>query len=196
MWVPINSRTFSGSCSKNCGFRIAQVVRCHSKNGILYSENWILNYGSCSENTSELSESSENGLFTPRAFFSEIGVAPRLLIRCDKKEKGHGLLDWSGQCWQDNLDAYADLWQDSSVLALPPAKIWRCNHAQSVLPYLGHGWARGCTKSLGRLHHQCKRRNLHGWCCRSSPLWFGKGRATSVARKQHASGFARGSSWE
>ena len=24
----------SGSCSENCGFRIAQVVRCHSENGI------------------------------------------------------------------------------------------------------------------------------------------------------------------
>ena len=31
-----------------------------------------------SENTPELSESSENDLFTPRAFFPEIGVVPRL----------------------------------------------------------------------------------------------------------------------
>ena len=27
MWVPINSRNGSGSCSENCGFRIAQVVK-------------------------------------------------------------------------------------------------------------------------------------------------------------------------
>ena len=72
MWLPINSGNRSGSCSENCGFRIAQVAGCHSENGISYSE-------SCSENTPELSESSENGLFTPRAFFPEIGVVPRLL---------------------------------------------------------------------------------------------------------------------
>ena len=34
MWIPINSENRSGSCSENCGFRIAQVVRCHSENGI------------------------------------------------------------------------------------------------------------------------------------------------------------------
>ena len=34
---------------------------------------------SCSENTPELSQSSENGLFAPRAFFPEIGVVPRIL---------------------------------------------------------------------------------------------------------------------
>ena len=44
MWVPINSENHSGS---------SQVVRCHSKNQSLNSE-------SCSENTPELSESSEN----------------------------------------------------------------------------------------------------------------------------------------
>ena len=26
------------SCSENCGFRIAQVVRCHSENGICHSD--------------------------------------------------------------------------------------------------------------------------------------------------------------
>ena len=44
----------------------AQVVRCHSENGISHSENQFLNSESCSEDTPELSESSENGLFTPR----------------------------------------------------------------------------------------------------------------------------------
>ena len=66
MWVPTNSGKRSGSCSENCGFRIAQVVRFHSENGILCSENHFLNSESCSKNTPELSESSENGLFTPR----------------------------------------------------------------------------------------------------------------------------------
>ena len=36
----------------------------------------ILNSGSCSENTPELSESFENGLFTPRAFFLKLGWSP------------------------------------------------------------------------------------------------------------------------
>ena len=73
MWVPINSWNRSESCSENCGFRIDQVVRAHSENGILYSENGISNSESCSENTPELSESSENGPFTPRAFFLNWG---------------------------------------------------------------------------------------------------------------------------
>ena len=68
-----NSGNRSGSCSENCGFRIAQVVRCHSENGISHSENHFLNSQSCSKNTSEFSESSENGLFTPRAFFLKLG---------------------------------------------------------------------------------------------------------------------------
>ena len=79
-WVPINSGNRSGSCSENCGFRIAQVVGCHSENGISYSENGISNSESCSENTPELSESSENGLFTPRAFFLKLGWSPGFWI--------------------------------------------------------------------------------------------------------------------
>ena len=50
------------------GFRAAQVVRCHSENGISHSENRFLNSEGCSENTPELSQSSAKGLFTPRAF--------------------------------------------------------------------------------------------------------------------------------
>ena len=75
----VGSRQFrnrSESCSENCGFRIDQVVRGHSENGISYSENGIFNSESCSENTPELSESSENGLFTPRAFFLKLGWSP------------------------------------------------------------------------------------------------------------------------
>ena len=39
MRVPINAGNRSGSCSENCRFRIAQVVGCHSENGISNSEN-------------------------------------------------------------------------------------------------------------------------------------------------------------
>ena len=67
-WVPINPGNRSGTCSENCGFRIAHVVGCHSENGTSHSENGISNSESCSENTPELSASSENGLFTPRVF--------------------------------------------------------------------------------------------------------------------------------
>ena len=73
MWVPVNLGNHSGSCSENCGFRIAQVVGCHSENGISYSENGISNSESCSQNTPERSQSSENGLFSPRAFFLKLG---------------------------------------------------------------------------------------------------------------------------
>ena len=75
-WVRGNSGNRSESCSENCGFRIDQVVRGHSENGISYSENGISNSESCSENTPELSESSENGPFTPRAFFLKLGWSP------------------------------------------------------------------------------------------------------------------------
>ena len=75
-WVRGNSGNRSESCSENCGFRIDQVVRGHSENGVSYSENGISNSESCSENTPELSESSENGPFAPRAFFLKLGWSP------------------------------------------------------------------------------------------------------------------------
>ena len=37
--APINSRIRCGSRLKNCGFRIVQVMRCHSENGILHYKN-------------------------------------------------------------------------------------------------------------------------------------------------------------
>ena len=62
-------------------FRIAQkVVRCHSENAISDSENHFLNSESCSENTPELSESSENGLSTPRALFLKLAWSLRARI--------------------------------------------------------------------------------------------------------------------
>ena len=48
-------------------FCIAQIVRCHSENGISHPENHSLNPESCCKSTLELSESSENGLPAPRA---------------------------------------------------------------------------------------------------------------------------------
>ena len=51
----------------------------HSANGISHAKNYFQNSESCSENTPELSQSSENGLFT-QSVFPEIGVVPRLLI--------------------------------------------------------------------------------------------------------------------
>ena len=63
MWVPPNSGNCSGSCSENCGFRIAQVVGCHSENGISYSENGISYSESYSENT-------QNSPRAPRMAFS------------------------------------------------------------------------------------------------------------------------------
>ena len=81
MWVPINSGNRSESCSENSEFRIAQVVRRHSENGISHSgishsENYFLNSESCSENTPERTQSSENGLFAPKAFFPKSGWSP------------------------------------------------------------------------------------------------------------------------
>ena len=75
-WVRGNSGNRSESCSENCGFRIDQVVRGHSENGISYSENGISNSESCSENIPELSQSSENGLSALRAFFLKLGWFP------------------------------------------------------------------------------------------------------------------------
>ena len=77
MWVPINSGNRSGSCSENCGFRIAQVVRCHSENGISYSKNLFLNSESCSENAPELSRAPREWPFHSESVFPEIGVVPR-----------------------------------------------------------------------------------------------------------------------
>ena len=53
-WVRSNSGNRSESCSENCDSRIAQVVRCHSENGMSHSENYFLNSESCSENTREV----------------------------------------------------------------------------------------------------------------------------------------------
>ena len=80
-WVRGNSGNCSESCSENCRFRIDQVVRGHSENGISYSENGISNSESCSENTPELSQSSENGLSAPRAFFLKSGWFPGFWIK-------------------------------------------------------------------------------------------------------------------
>ena len=66
----VGSGNRSGSCSENCGFRIAKVMRRHSKNGISHSENYSLNSESCSENTPELSQNSPRMAFSLRERFS------------------------------------------------------------------------------------------------------------------------------
>ena len=65
------------SCSENCSFRATHVVRCHSENELSHSENHFLNSEVCSEQALELAESSENGLFTPRAFFGFLKLGPQ-----------------------------------------------------------------------------------------------------------------------
>ena len=58
-------------------FRIAQVVRHHSENGISHSENYFLNSESCSENTlPEL----RDWPFHSESVFPENGVVPRFPI--------------------------------------------------------------------------------------------------------------------
>ena len=132
MWVPVNSGNRSGSCSENCGFRIAQVVgfripriwksKClyryrpegifriffglildppgtyafTAKKGKFICTGHFFPHGMAflekrgglvpvyvfifpengTSNSPELSESSENGLFTPRAFFLKLGWSP------------------------------------------------------------------------------------------------------------------------
>ena len=73
MWVPINYGNRSGSCSESSHCTTRETP---SENGTSHSENYFLNSESCSENTPERSQSSENSLFTPRAFFPEVGVLP------------------------------------------------------------------------------------------------------------------------
>ena len=77
MLVPTNYGNRSGSCSDNHGFRIAQVVRCHSENGISHSENHVLKSESCSENTPEgtLREAREWPSHSERVL-PELGWAP------------------------------------------------------------------------------------------------------------------------
>ena len=109
MWVPINSENCSGSCSENYAFRIAQVVRCHSENGISHSENRFLNSESWSENTPELSESSENGLFTPRAFF----LASDLFSCLSKRS-------WAVVGVARTEDLSVSRWHQKQCLVMPP----------------------------------------------------------------------------
>ena len=72
-------RNRSGSCSENFWFAYCSSRGMPFREWNSYSENGISNSQFCSENTPELSQSSENGLFAPRAYFPEIGVVPRLL---------------------------------------------------------------------------------------------------------------------
>ena len=82
--LPSIPGTAPGVAPRILVFCIAQVLGCHSENGISYSEDGTSNSESCSENTPEHSQSSENGLFAQRAFFPEIGVVPRLLKKSSR----------------------------------------------------------------------------------------------------------------
>ena len=81
MWVPINwiSGNRSGSCSENCGCRIAQVVRCHSENGISILR-IILWTPRAAQRISRNSPKGPEWPFHSESVFPEIGVVPRLLI--------------------------------------------------------------------------------------------------------------------
>ena len=90
-------RSENGGANENllCGFaaipgiapavapRILVLVLLKSRDAI--PENGISNSESCSKNTPELSESSENGLFTPRAFFLKLGWSPGPLMNQSTK---------------------------------------------------------------------------------------------------------------
>ena len=54
-------------------FCVERVLRRHSENGSSHSKNYFLNSESCSENALECSQSSEDGFFTPKAFFLKLG---------------------------------------------------------------------------------------------------------------------------
>ena len=86
MWVPINSENRSRGCSENSGFRITQVVRRHSENGISHSENYFLN----SEPRAALriprnAPRAPRMAFSLRERFPEMGVLPRLLMSGSEK---------------------------------------------------------------------------------------------------------------
>ena len=76
MWVPVNSANRSGSCSENCGFRIAQVVGCQSENGLSYSKNGISNCDLLLEYAGTLRELRE-WPFHSESVFPEICQDPR-----------------------------------------------------------------------------------------------------------------------
>ena len=69
----MNSGNRSGSCSENCGFRIAQVVRRHSENGFPELQELLREYPGTLPELLEWPCNSES-------VFHEIGVVPRLLI--------------------------------------------------------------------------------------------------------------------
>ena len=81
MRVAVNSRNRNGSCSENWGFRIAQVVRRHSENGISHSENRLFSQlrELLREYPGTLPE-LRDWPFRSESVFPEIGVVSRLLM--------------------------------------------------------------------------------------------------------------------
>ena len=93
------SENAGANANLSCGFpsipgitpgvapRIVVFVLLKSWDAIPRMEFGISSSESCSENTPELSESSENGLFTPRAFFLKLGWSPGFWIFFQKNPR-------------------------------------------------------------------------------------------------------------
>ena len=81
MWVPIKSGNRSGSCSENCGFRIGQVVRGHSENGIFVFREWNFEFRELLREYPGTLRELREWPFRSESVFPEIGVVPRLLTR-------------------------------------------------------------------------------------------------------------------
>ena len=117
MRVPITSGNRSGSCSENCGFRIAQVVGCHSENGISNSGNGISNLsGPVLRDTARLSQRyppiARYGLFgvstwpigcdTPSPFSESFPCGGHAKWRCDTPPPQKGYLSYTGAIPYEN----------------------------------------------------------------------------------------------
>ena len=79
MWITINSGNRSGSCSENCGFRIAQVVGCHSEKGISVFREWNFEFRELLREYPGTLRELREWPFHSESVFPEIGVVSRLL---------------------------------------------------------------------------------------------------------------------
>ena len=90
MCVPVNSGNRSRSRSENCRVFCSSRETPFRESDLPFREFFFLNSESCSENTPELFQSSENGLFTPRAFLLKLGWSAtlRLLNALNSEDRG------------------------------------------------------------------------------------------------------------
>ena len=89
---PRNSGNRSESCSENCGFRIAQVARHHSENGISRSENYFCELRELLREYPGTLPELREWPFCSESVFPEIGVVPRLL-KCEIPIKDRAVLN-------------------------------------------------------------------------------------------------------